>query len=217
MHIILDDDFCTYLALATDGVLPRLGPLADSKTLLRPGVLLTTTWACPLEGQVEDLTVVGLPVSAADVLPPFVFQACDWSSLQIFCLPSVLVGLPMCRSPSLRLELWAHKLAACAEWVALVVAHDPRTSPTAASASFEAQSTAMVSEDGVWRDEPAQADRFTRIHSLLGNEHLRRLHKRQERRLAHLLVRAGRFRQLRRLLHLADADLLYGNFILQNG
>ena len=32
----------------------------------------------------------------------------------------MLVGLPMCRSPSLRLELWAHKLAACAEWVALV-------------------------------------------------------------------------------------------------
>lgn len=29
-------------------------------------------------------------------------------------------GLPMCGSPSLRLELWAHKLAACAEWVALV-------------------------------------------------------------------------------------------------
>ena len=43
------------------------------------------------------------------------------------------------------------------------------------------------------RDEPAQADRFSRIHSLLGNKHLRRLHKRrQERRLAHLLVRAGR-------------------------
>ena len=44
MHIILDDSFCTYLALATDGVLPRLGPLADGKTLLRLGVLLTTTW-----------------------------------------------------------------------------------------------------------------------------------------------------------------------------
>ena len=83
-------------------------------------------------------------------------------------LPSVLARLPMCGSPSLMLELWAHKLAACAEWVALVVAHDSRTSPTAASASFEVQSTAMVSVHGVWRDEPAQADRFTRIHSLLG-------------------------------------------------
>ena len=44
MHIILDDDLYTFLALATDGVLPRLGPLADGKTLLRLGVPLATTW-----------------------------------------------------------------------------------------------------------------------------------------------------------------------------
>ena len=195
-----------------------LGPLPDGKTLLHLGVLLTTD-------MVLVLWKAQLRTSLLSVCP---------STLQTFCRPSfsgmrlvlaadVLLALgarqtPIRGSPSLMLELWAYKLAACAEWFALVVAHDSRTSPTTASASFEARSTAMVSGDGVWRDEPAQADRFTRIHSLLGNEHLRRLHKRrQERRLAHLLVRAGRFRQLRRLLHLADADLLYGNFILQNG
>ena len=32
----------------------------------------------------------------------------------------MLVGLPMRESPSLRLKLWAHKLTACAEWIALV-------------------------------------------------------------------------------------------------
>ena len=142
MHIILDDDFCTYLALATDSVLPRLGPLADGKTLPRLGVLLLQHGTCPLEGPVEDLTVVGPR-----------FQACGWSSRQMFYLPSVVARLPMCKSPFLRLELWAHKLAAFAEWVALVVAHDPRTSPTAASASFEAQSTAMVQGMSMARPE----------------------------------------------------------------
>ena len=98
MHIILDDDLYT-LALATDGVLPRLGPLADSKTLLRPGVLLTTTWACPLEGQVEDLTVVGLPVSAADVLPPFDFQATTGPRCRCSTCPQYSSGSQCAEAP----------------------------------------------------------------------------------------------------------------------
>ena len=72
------------------------------------------------------------------------FQACGWASLQMFYLPSVPARFPTCGSPSLGLEHWAHKLAACAKWVALVVAQDSRTSPMTASTSYEARSTAML-------------------------------------------------------------------------